>query len=142
MIKEQLLNKGSYHTRVVTIKTCTGKVTGTKQEWLYAEHDFKKKEHNVRYKFIFICRVKVCAEVHETVNKTSCFTVRSIEVTASIYIKFFVFVPVFNLRGEGKKNCKYSKKVLAFTLASTLGCRFYLGSVNVEQQDRLPHIES
>lgn len=83
MIKAQLLNKGSYYTRVVTIKTCTEKVIGTKQEWLYAEHDFKKKKCIVRYKLIFICRVKVCTDAHGTVNKTDCFVVRSIKITVS-----------------------------------------------------------
>lgn len=43
MIKAQLLNKDSYYTRVVTIKTGTEKVIGTKQEWLHAEHDFKRR---------------------------------------------------------------------------------------------------
>lgn len=58
MIKAWLLNKGSYYTRVVTIKACTEKVIGTKPEWLYAEHDFKKKKCIVRYKFIFYMQSK------------------------------------------------------------------------------------
>lgn len=43
MIKAELLTKGSYYTRVVTIKTCTAKVIGTRKEWLHAEHDFKRR---------------------------------------------------------------------------------------------------
>lgn len=114
MIKAQLLNKGSYSKRLVALKTF---IESYRHQTKAVTCWTLLQKENVKYKFL-ICRVEVYPKVHEAVNKTSCYIVKSVKVTLSdLLCSFFSCLCWCNLRGKERKNIK-KKVCIGMTLLS------------------------
>lgn len=86
----------------------------------------QKEKHHVKYTFIFICRVEVYTKVHETVNKTNCFIVRSMEVTVSdLLCSFYSCLCWFSLRGKERKTKDSKKMSIGVTLLLSGAAHFH-----------------
>lgn len=86
----------------------------------------QKGKHNVKYEFLFICRVEVYTKAHETVNKTNCFIVRSMEVTVSDFLcSFYSCLCWFSLRGKERKTKDSKKMSVGVTLLSSRAAHFH-----------------
>lgn len=137
MIKAQLLNKGSYSTRVVTLKTF---IESYRHQTRVVTCWTLLQKENVKYKFL-ICRAEVYPKAHEAVNKTKCYIVKSVKVTLSdLLCSLFSCLCWCNLRGKESKNMKILKKRVyrhdfAFVLV-TPSDMFYLGSVKLQHRGR------
>lgn len=144
MIKAQLLNKGSYYTRVVTIKTRTAKFIGTKPRVVTCWTGLQKEKCNVKDKFIFICRVEVYTKAREMVNKTNCSIVRFIKVTVSnLLCSFYSCLCWFHLWRKERRTAKILNKRLQEWRCFCAGWeavshRFYRGSVKNQHHGRSP----